>query len=94
LGFGRDRLSAKVAELSRGQRKKAVLGLSLCSSSELYLWAEPLDHVDVMTRVQLEEVISDARPSLVAVEHDLAFLEKLGFETVDLGALKREGGRG
>jgi lincosamide and streptogramin A transport system ATP-binding/permease protein len=96
LGFGRDRLSARAVEMSRGQMKKAILGLSLCDRAHLYLWDEPLDVVDVMTRIQLEELIAEARPTLVVVEHDLAFLERLGFLTIDLGrhAARAGGGRG
>ncbi|MDR1037672.1 MAG: ATP-binding cassette domain-containing protein [Deltaproteobacteria bacterium] len=86
LGFPADRLSANAADLSRGQQKKALLGLSLCSEAHLYLWDEPLDHVDLMTRMQLEELIDDALPTLVVVEHDLAFLERLGFEVLDMGS--------
>ncbi|MDR1040490.1 MAG: ATP-binding cassette domain-containing protein [Deltaproteobacteria bacterium] len=84
LGFPVDRLSARCVEMSGGQRKKAVLGLSLCAEAHLYLWDEPLDRVDLMTRIQLEELISDAKPTLVAVEHDQAFLEKLGFAMIDM----------
>ncbi|MDR1080177.1 MAG: ATP-binding cassette domain-containing protein [Deltaproteobacteria bacterium] len=85
LGFPVDRLSAKAADLSRGQGKKALLGLSLCAEAHLYLWDEPLDHVDLMTRIQLEELIAEARPTLVVVEHDLAFLDRLGFDVLDMG---------
>jgi lincosamide and streptogramin A transport system ATP-binding/permease protein len=88
LGFGRDRLSAAARDLSRGQRKKALLGLSIAASAHLYLWDEPLDHVDIMTRMQLEELIEDAKPTLVAAEHDLAFLERLGFKMIHLGGGK------
>ncbi|MDR1313933.1 MAG: ATP-binding cassette domain-containing protein, partial [Deltaproteobacteria bacterium] len=91
LGFPVDLLSAGAADLSRGQGKKALLGLSLCAEAHLYLWDEPLDHVDLMTRMQLEELIEDAKPTLVAVEHDLAFLEKLGFQAIDMGAHAAKG---
>ena len=57
LGFSRAHLEADAKELSDGQKKKALLALSLCESAHLYLWDEPLNYIDALSRVQIEDLI-------------------------------------
>lgn len=62
---------------SLGQKKKVMLAASLCESAHLYLWDEPLNYIDLWSRMQMEQLILESRPTLVFVEHDRAFCRKL-----------------
>ncbi len=59
---------------SAGQKKKVLLARSLSESAHLYLWDEPLNYVDVFSRMQLEDLLRDFPATLILVEHDKAFL--------------------
>lgn len=58
---------------SAGQKKKVLLAASLCRSAHLYVWDEPLNFVDLFSRIQMEELLLEYRPTLLFVEHDEAF---------------------
>ena len=62
---------------SLGHKKKVMLAASLCESAHLYLWDEPLNYIDLWSRMQIEQLILESRPTLVFVEHDRAFCRKL-----------------
>lgn len=50
---------------------------SLLIPAHLYIWDEPLNYIDVFSRVQIEELLLDYCPTLLAVEHDVRFREKI-----------------
>ena len=62
-------------DFSAGQKKKVLLARSLCEPAHLYLWDEPLNYVDVLSRLQIEELLKSSGPTLLFVEHDAAFVE-------------------
>ena len=70
---------------SAGQKKKVLLARSLCQSAHLYVWDEPLNYVDVFSRMQLEALLRDYPCTLLLVEHDASFLQAVGARTVELG---------
>ena len=84
LGFPRAQFEADLGAFSDGQKKKALLAASLSERAHLYVWDEPLNYVDVFSRMQLEELILEYRPSLLFVEHDRRFVEKVATRTVEL----------
>ena len=84
LGFSRAHLEADAKELSDGQKKKALLALSLCESAHLYIWDEPLNYIDALSRVQIEDLILRCQPTLLFVEHDMAFVRRVATRTVRL----------
>ena len=67
-----------------GQKKKVLLARSMCQSAHLYIWDEPLNYVDVLSRIQIEELLQAFRPTLLFVEHDRVFCEKIATKTVEL----------
>ena len=71
-------------DYSAGQKKKVLLAGSLCSQAHLYIWDEPLNYIDVFSRMQLEELILRYSPTLLLVEHDRAFLERIGADFVEI----------
>lgn len=77
LDFSREHFEKKLEELSAGQRKKVLLAKSLSEQAHVYIWDEPLNYVDVFSRMQLEELILKCRPTLILVEHDKAFVERV-----------------
>ena len=68
-------LTLLVYFLVPGLRLKNIvlLAASLCRSAHLYVWDEPLNFVDLFSRIQMEELLLEYRPTLLFVEHDEAF---------------------
>ena len=62
-----------------------LLAASLCERAHLHVWDEPMNYVDVLSRMQLEELILRAQPTLLFVEHDRAFCERVATKTLRLG---------
>ena len=70
--------------LSEGQRKKVLLAASLCEQAHLHVWDEPLNYIDVISRIQIEELLLRFRPTIVFVEHDKAFCEHVATRIVSM----------
>ena len=85
FGFARNDFPRRLSEMSEGQKKKAALARSLCERAHLYLWDEPLNYLDILSREQVENAILDSGESLLFVEHDAAFSEKIATRTVLIG---------
>ncbi|MDD7185603.1 MAG: ABC-F type ribosomal protection protein [Oscillospiraceae bacterium] len=84
LGFERNQLSKDISELSEGQRKKVILASSLCTQAHLYIWDEPLNFIDVISRIQIENLIKVYKPSMILVEHDNAFIKNVCDNIINL----------
>ena len=84
LDFSRELFSRNMSEYSAGQQKKVLLAASLCQSAHLYLWDEPLNYIDLFSRMQIEELLLQYRPTLLFVEHDRVFRERIATETIEL----------
>ncbi len=74
MDFTRDLFERPIELMSQGQKKKLLLARSLCTPAHLYLWDEPLNYIDVLSRLQAESLITAFEPTMVVVEHDAAFL--------------------
>ncbi len=84
LDFSRALFERDMGEYSAGQQKKVLLAASLCQSAHLYVWDEPLNYIDLFSRMQIEELLLQCRPTLLFVEHDRVFREKIATEVVEL----------
>ena len=84
LDFGRELFERDMAQYSAGQQKKVLLAASLCRRAHLYVWDEPLNYIDLFSRMQLEELILRYRPTMLLVEHDRAFRERVGTASLTL----------
>jgi lincosamide and streptogramin A transport system ATP-binding/permease protein len=62
-----------MSEFSEGQKKKVLIAKSLCQQAHLYIWDEPLNFIDVISRIQIEELLLKHKPTMIFVEHDRAF---------------------
>ena len=85
MDFGRQQFNKDIGQYSEGQKKKLLIARSLCTPAHLYVWDEPLNYIDVFSRVQLEDLILAYRPTLLLVEHDRAFLERVCTRIIRLG---------
>lgn len=77
LGFERIQFENQMQDLSGGQKKKILIARSLCERAHLYVWDEPLNFIDVISRIQIEELIAQCKPTMIFVEHDEAFKNKI-----------------
>ncbi len=77
LDFSRVQFHKDMETYSEGQKKKVLIAESLCEKAHLYIWDEPLNFIDVYSRMQLEKLLLMWKPTLLFVEHDAAFTEKI-----------------
>jgi len=77
MDFTRDLFERPIELMSQGQKKKLLLARSLCTPAHLYIWDEPLNYIDVLSRIQAEDLLVEFEPTLLVVEHDAAFLENV-----------------
>ena len=84
MDFTRDLFDRPLEQMSQGQKKKLLLARSLCTPAHLYVWDEPLNYIDVFSRVQAEKLILEYAPTLLIVEHDAAFLDHVCTGSVSL----------
>lgn len=85
LDFTRPQLEKDMTELSEGQKRKVLLAKSLCTPAHLYIWDEPFNFIDILSRVQIEELILRSEPTMIFVEHDRRFTENTATKTVPVG---------
>ncbi|MPN21012.1 ABC transporter ATP-binding protein uup [bioreactor metagenome] len=69
---------------SAGQKKKVLIARSLCEQAHLYIWDEPLNFIDVYSRIQIEALLKTYGPTILFVEHDRAFCQEIATKTVQL----------
>lgn len=84
LDFSREQFEKKMESYSAGQKKKVLLARSLCEQAHLYLWDEPLNYIDIFSRMQIEELIREYHLTMVFVEHDQIFTEHLATKIIEL----------
>lgn len=84
LDLSRVQFEKDLADWSAGQRKKALLARSLCQSAHLYVWDEPLNYMDVWSRMQVEALLLTYRPTMLFVEHDGAFRRNVATRVVQM----------
>ena len=51
---------------------------SLATPANLYIWDEPLNFVDIISRIQLERLLGANTPTMLLAEHDRYFCENTG----------------
>lgn len=84
FGFEREQFEKNIEDFSAGQKKKVLIAKSLCESAHLYLWDEPLNFIDISSRIQIEDLILNYKPTMIFVEHDELFTKKIGTKIVKL----------
>ena len=84
LDFSRVQFEKDMADFSGGQKKKVLIAKSLCEQAHLYIWDEPLNFIDVISRMQIEELLLEYAPTILFVEHDSEFCKNIATEIFKL----------
>ena len=84
MDFERIQFEKNMEDFSGGQKKKVLLAGSLCEQAHLYIWDEPLNFIDIYSRMQIEQLIAEFQPTMLFVEHDGAFREAAATRIVTL----------
>lgn len=84
LDFDRIQFEKNMEDYSEGQKKKVLIASSLITPAHLYIWDEPLNYIDVFSRMQIERLIETFKPTMLMVEHDVRFKEKLATKAIDI----------
>ena len=82
MDFSRLQFEKNIEDFSEGQKKKVMLAVSLCEKAHIYIWDEPLNFVDLPSRLQLEALICASKPTMIFVEHDALFCERIKAEEI------------
>jgi ATP-binding cassette subfamily F protein uup len=77
FGFTGDRLTARLGDLSGGERRRFQLLRLLLSEPNLLLLDEPTNDLDIETLTVLEDFLDTWPGTLVVVSHDRYFLERV-----------------
>ena len=83
LDIGREQFLKNMEDFSEGQKKKVLIAESLITPAHLYIWDEPLNFIDVFSRMQIENLILKYEPTMLLVEHDIRFQEKVGTDVIN-----------
>ena len=86
MDFARIQFEKKMEDFSAGQKKKVLIAKSLCEQAHLYVWDEPLNYIDIYSRIQIEKLIKEFSPTMIFVEHDLAFRNNMATKSICLAA--------
>ncbi|RVU55274.1 ribosomal protection-like ABC-F family protein [Anaerosphaera multitolerans] len=84
MGFDRVQFEKDIAEFSSGQKKKVLIGASLSERAHIYIWDEPLNYIDIFSRMQIEDLLLEYKPTLIFVEHDSNFQRSIVTKSVRL----------
>lgn len=84
LGFEAAQYTKAVENYSEGQKKKLLLAASLLTPAHLYIWDEPLNHIDVFSRMQIEKLLLEYEPTMLFVEHDVRFRQQISTKEIEM----------
>ncbi len=84
LDMNRVQFEKNIEDYSEGQKKKVLLAASLLTPAHIYIWDEPLNYIDIFSRMQIEQLIETYKPTMIVVEHDTRFREKLATKEIKL----------
>ena len=84
LDIPKTQMEKDMSALSAGQKKKVLLARSICQPAHLHIWDEPMNYIDVISRMQIEELLLQFKPTILFVEHDKTFCENIATKVVSL----------
>ena len=84
LDMERVQFTKDMEDFSEGQKKKVLIARSLCEKAHLLVWDEPLNFIDVISRMQLETLLKECVPTVIFVEHDRRFVENVATKIIRL----------
>ena len=84
MGLSKSDFDANIQDMSEGQKKKVLIAKSISEQANLYIWDEPLNYIDILTRIQIEDTILNYKPTLIFVEHYATFIEKVATKIINI----------
>ena len=84
LGFNFDNLKSNINDLSEGEKRKVILSKTLSCNADLYVFDEPLNYIDAISRMQIEKLLSASDATMLFVDHDKKFCNSVQTKTVIL----------
>ena len=84
LDFSRVQFEKNMENFSSGQKKKVLIAKSLCEQAHLYVWDEALNFIDIMSRIQIESLLTEFKPTMIFVEHDKTFADTTANKIVNI----------
>lgn len=84
LDFSREQFDKPIESFSMGQKKKVLVAGSLAKPAHLYIWDEPLNYIDLYSRLQIEQLVQSANATMLVVEHDTAFQHQIATRIVNI----------
>ena len=84
LDVPKRQMEKDMSSLSAGQKKKVLLARSICQPTHLHIWDEPMNYIDVISRMQIEELLLHFKPTILFVEHDKVFCDNIATKVVQL----------
>jgi len=84
LDFSREQFEKEMSSFSAGQKKKVLIAKSLCEKAHLHIWDEPLNYIDVISRMQIEGLLIEYSPTMLFVEHDSEFCKNIATKKLEL----------
>lgn len=84
LDFNNDLFNKDIQRFSAGQKKKILIAKSLSEKANLYIWDEPLNFIDIFSRIQIEDMLLEFKPTILFVEHDESFVQKIATKIIEI----------
>lgn len=84
MGLSQTDFDTNIQNMSEGQKKKVLIAKSISEQANIYIWDEPLNYIDILTREQIEDAILMYKPTIIFVEHDEKFIEKIATKIVQV----------
>ena len=84
LDFDSVLFAKPMEEYTEGQKKKVLIAASLLKPAHLYIWDEPLNYIDVFSRMQIERLILEFQPTMLLVEPDVRFGERIATKVIEM----------
>ena len=84
LDVPKAQMEKDMSALSAGQKKKVLLARSICEPMHLHIWDEPMNYIDIISRMQIEAVLKEYQPTILFVEHDKTFCDNVATKVVEL----------
>ena len=84
MGLSQKDFDINIQDMSEGQKKKVLIAKSISEQANIYIWDEPLNYIDILTREQIEDTILNYNPTIIFVEHDERFIEKIATKIINI----------
>ena len=84
MDFERVQFEKDMRDFSGEQKKKVLIAKSLCEKAHWYVRDEPLNFIDIYSRMQVEQLIHEFSPTIVFVERGRAFRDTAATKNVCL----------